>query len=70
MARAETDIEEVEQLTVRFPKGILAILRKSAKENDRSLNAEIVNAARSRVKSYKKQREEDDEHELVGPSKH
>lgn len=52
MARTKTDVNDIEQLTVRFPKDVLAALRKSAQENDRSLNAEIVNAARSRVKAY------------------
>lgn len=66
MARTETAVEDIEQLTVRFPKGILAVLRQSAKENDRSLNAEIVNAARSRVKHYQRNQEEKDCHELVG----
>ena len=52
MARTKSEPADVEQLTVRFPKGILEVLRQSAQENDRSLNAEIVNAARSRVKAF------------------
>ena len=36
----------VEQLTVRFPQGMLDMLRQQAKANDRSLNAEIVHILR------------------------
>lgn len=65
MARTKTDMSEIEQLTVRFPKGLLDVLRDSAEENDRSLNAEIVNAVRSRVKTYKAQKED---HVCIGQS--
>lgn len=36
----------IESLTVRFPQGMLDTLRISAKDNDRSLNAEIVHRTR------------------------
>jgi len=56
MPKSKSDGHDIEQLTVRFPKGLLDILRESAEENDRSLNAEIVNAARSRIKAYEAQK--------------
>jgi hypothetical protein len=62
MARPKLEAAEVDQLTVRFPKGLLDTLRESADENDRSLNAEIVNAVRTRAKAFKAQKEQ---HELV-----
>jgi hypothetical protein len=58
MARTKTDLNNIEQLTVRFPRDVLAALRKSAQDNDRSLNAEIVNAVRSRVKAHQAKKEE------------
>jgi predicted HicB family RNase H-like nuclease len=58
MARNKEELGEIEPLTVRFPKDILQVLRESAKANDRSLNAEIVNTVRSRVKEYQAQKEE------------
>lgn len=57
MPRLKTDLQAMEPLTVRFPKEVLTILRQSAQENDRSLNAEIVNAVRSRVQTYKAQKQ-------------
>ena len=62
MAKNKTETSDIEQLTVRFPKGLLDIVRQSAAENDRSLNAEIVNAVRVRAKHYQ---DEKGEHELV-----
>jgi hypothetical protein len=66
MPKSKSESHDIEQLTVRFPKGLLDILRESAEENDRSLNAEIVNAARSRVNSYQRNKQEKTQHELVG----
>jgi hypothetical protein len=62
MGRPKLEPAEVDQLTVRFPKGLLDVLRASADENDRSLNAEIVNAVRTRAKAFQAQKEQ---HELV-----
>ena len=69
MARTKTDANKVEQLTVRFPKDILEALRESAQANDRSLNAEIVNAARHRVQSYHAKKGDSD-YECVGSRDH
>ena len=52
----KTETQQTEPLTVRFPKDILEALRQSAQDNDRSLNAEIVNAARKRVNDYRAQK--------------
>ncbi len=38
--------QPTDQLTVRFPQGILERLRKKAIDNDRSLNAEIIHGLR------------------------
>jgi len=46
MSRRRIEPRRIEQLTVRFPQGMLAILRMSAQQNDRSLNAEIVHILR------------------------
>lgn len=46
MARPKSTAMPSEQLTVRFPQGMLDILRTKAKTNDRSLNAEIVHELR------------------------
>ena len=52
MHQNKTEATLIEPFTVRFPKDMLDRLRAFAKANDRSLNAEIVNAVRSRVQAY------------------
>jgi Arc-like DNA binding domain len=67
MPRHTTIDHPTEQLTVRFPSGLLDVIRASAAANDRSLNAEIVNAIRCRARAYQVQkRDEGAIHVLVG----
>lgn len=66
MARTKAEVVEfIEHLTVRCPQDVLDALRESAKEHDRSLNAEIVNALKERAKTYRAHKEKS-HHELVG----
>lgn len=46
MVQPQNPVPRPEQLTVRFPQGMLDVLREYARRNDRSLNAEIVHALR------------------------
>ena len=46
MPRLKKICPPVESLTVRFPQGMLDALRIQAKQNDRSLNAEIIHDLR------------------------
>jgi plasmid stability protein len=46
MAQPKKVAAQFDSLTVRFPTGMLDILRIKAAKNDRSLNAEIVHALR------------------------
>lgn len=46
MAQPKKMASQFDALTVRFPKGMLDLLRAAAAKNDRSLNAEIVHALR------------------------
>ena len=55
MIETKPEKPEAEAMTVRFPKGMLDVLRASAEANDRSLNAEIINALRARVYAYQSQ---------------
>ena len=55
MPRRKTVVPDMEPLTVRFPRSILATFRESAQANDRSLNAEIVHALRQCAQAYRSQ---------------
>jgi hypothetical protein len=45
---------EIKTLTVRFPAPLLEQVREVAKQNNRSLNGEILTALASHVKKQKK----------------
>jgi hypothetical protein len=45
---------EIKTLTVRFPAPLLEQVREVAKQNNRSLNGEILTAIDSHVKKQKK----------------
>jgi hypothetical protein len=53
VARSKTPVAEPEQMTVRFPREMLALLKEQAAINDRSLNAEIVHRCRFGLKSLR-----------------
>jgi predicted HicB family RNase H-like nuclease len=46
--------DDIKTLTVRFPAHLLEQIREVAKQNNRSLNGEILTAVEDRVKKQKK----------------
>jgi hypothetical protein len=46
--------EETKPFTVRFPDSLLQQIRESAKQNNRSVNGEIVTAIEEHIKRQKK----------------
>lgn len=48
------------RITIRFPRDVADALRRLAKEHDRSINGEMVRAARAYIlRQQKKRREEE-----------
>lgn len=46
--------DDIKPLTVRFPEHLLEQIREVAKQNNRSLNGEILTAIQEHVKRQKK----------------
>ncbi len=46
--------DDIKPLTVRFPSHLLELIKEVAKQNNRSLNGEILTAIQEHIKTQKK----------------
>jgi hypothetical protein len=45
------------RITIRFPRQVADAIKQSAKENDRSINSEVVRAVREYIARQRRKRE-------------
>jgi hypothetical protein len=56
--------DQEKSVSIRFPIELLEQLKKTAQENERSLNGEVLMAVRERIARQKKGKKPHDEQEL------